>query len=172
MSECCCLHCQHQLRFRRMLRISNNNKSNEDRISMHWAQKYNRSRDSKKEAGTHFSKRWLGRQDSNLRMPIPKTGALPLGDAPSWCVARFVKKLSYAVKPFLQQNQENQHACCSPPQKEAESGITFRFRQPLPTSQAHGHAPFGQQLLLRLYRGTKRTWMRRFRSSAAVPAGC
>jgi hypothetical protein len=25
---------------------------------------------------------WLGRQDSNLRMPIPKTGALPLGDAP------------------------------------------------------------------------------------------
>ena len=26
---------------------------------------------------------WLGRQDSNLRMPVPKTGALPLGDAPS-----------------------------------------------------------------------------------------
>ena len=26
---------------------------------------------------------WLGRQDSNLRMPIPKTGALPLGDAPA-----------------------------------------------------------------------------------------
>ena len=25
---------------------------------------------------------WLGRQDSNLRMPVPKTGALPLGDAP------------------------------------------------------------------------------------------
>ena len=25
---------------------------------------------------------WLGRQDSNLRMPTPKTGALPLGDAP------------------------------------------------------------------------------------------
>jgi site-specific DNA recombinase len=28
-------------------------------------------------------KRWLGRQDSNLRMPVPKTGALPLGDAPA-----------------------------------------------------------------------------------------
>ena len=28
---------------------------------------------------------WLGRQDSNLRMPIPKTGALPLGDAPAAC---------------------------------------------------------------------------------------
>jgi hypothetical protein len=25
---------------------------------------------------------WLGRQDSNLRMPVPKTGALPLGYAP------------------------------------------------------------------------------------------
>ena len=24
---------------------------------------------------------WLGRQDSNLRMPVPKTGALPLGHA-------------------------------------------------------------------------------------------
>jgi hypothetical protein len=26
---------------------------------------------------------WLGRQDSNLGMPVPKTGALPLGDAPT-----------------------------------------------------------------------------------------
>ncbi len=26
---------------------------------------------------------WLGRQDSNLRMLVPKTSALPLGDAPS-----------------------------------------------------------------------------------------
>ena len=26
---------------------------------------------------------WLGCQDSNLGMPIPKTGALPLGDTPS-----------------------------------------------------------------------------------------
>lgn len=25
---------------------------------------------------------WLGRKDSNLRMPGPKPGALPLGDAP------------------------------------------------------------------------------------------
>ena len=29
------------------------------------------------------AKCWLGRQDSNLRMPVPKTGALPLGDAPA-----------------------------------------------------------------------------------------
>src|SRR3546814_2513125 len=26
---------------------------------------------------------WLGRQGSNLRMPVPKTGALPLGYAPA-----------------------------------------------------------------------------------------
>src|SRR3954466_10176998 len=31
--------------------------------------------------------RWLGRQDSNLRMPVPKTGALPLGDAPAGAAA-------------------------------------------------------------------------------------
>jgi site-specific DNA recombinase len=28
------------------------------------------------------NKNWLGRRDSNPRMPVPKTGALPLGDAP------------------------------------------------------------------------------------------
>ena len=30
-----------------------------------------------------WEKPWLGRQDSNLGMPVPKTGALPLGDAPT-----------------------------------------------------------------------------------------
>ena len=30
---------------------------------------------------------WLGRQDSNLRMPGSKPGALPLGDAPSYQIA-------------------------------------------------------------------------------------
>ena len=28
------------------------------------------------------SHKWLGRRDSNPRMPAPKAGALPLGDAP------------------------------------------------------------------------------------------
>ena len=28
-------------------------------------------------------KDWLGRQDSNLGMSVPKTDALPLGDAPT-----------------------------------------------------------------------------------------
>jgi hypothetical protein len=27
-------------------------------------------------------RKWLGREDSNLRMAVPKTAALPLGDAP------------------------------------------------------------------------------------------
>ena len=31
-------------------------------------------------------KDWLGRQDSNLGMAVPKTAALPLGDAPSEAV--------------------------------------------------------------------------------------
>ena len=29
---------------------------------------------------------WLGRRDSNPRMPVPKTGALPLGDAPIYLI--------------------------------------------------------------------------------------
>src|ERR1041384_2532852 len=32
---------------------------------------------------THHFRCWLGRKDSNLRMPVPKTGALPLGYAPA-----------------------------------------------------------------------------------------
>lgn len=30
-----------------------------------------------------YVKLWLGRQDSNLGMAVPKTAALPLGDAPT-----------------------------------------------------------------------------------------
>ena len=30
-----------------------------------------------------YRKSWLGRQDSNLGMAVPKTAALPLGDAPT-----------------------------------------------------------------------------------------
>lgn len=46
--------------------------------------------------------RWLGREGSNLRMSVPKTDALPLGDAPNSKRARnyiiFMKKSS----PFQQ----------------------------------------------------------------------
>ena len=55
---------------------------------------YQRSSDADRKAGrtepatalvgaADTSKRWLGRQDSNLRMTVPKTVALPLGDAPT-----------------------------------------------------------------------------------------
>ena len=42
-------------------------------------------------------KKWLGREDSNLRMPAPKAGALPLGDAPP-------KQRMYNVQPYLIQH--------------------------------------------------------------------
>ncbi len=32
------------------------------------------------------SENWLGRQDSNLRIPLPKSGALPLGHSPTNCL--------------------------------------------------------------------------------------
>src|SRR5829696_4567632 len=44
------------------------------------------TRENKKATCLHRSHsdfmKWLGRKDSNLRMPDPKTGALPLGYAP------------------------------------------------------------------------------------------
>jgi hypothetical protein len=50
-------------------------------------------------AFTRSSEIWLGRRDSNPRMPVPKTGALPLGHAPStrliltadWCYVHSTK---------------------------------------------------------------------------------
>jgi hypothetical protein len=34
-----------------------------------------------------FRENWLGRKDSNLRMAVPKTAALPLGYAPARAIA-------------------------------------------------------------------------------------
>src|SRR5437879_2795718 len=45
---------------------------------------------------------WLGRQDSNLRMPVPKTGALPLGDAPAGVPAVREKRGLYRPTPRLE----------------------------------------------------------------------
>lgn len=42
----------------------------------------NRGEDNKKDLENEIRSIWLGRRDSNPRMPVPKTGALPLGDAP------------------------------------------------------------------------------------------
>ena len=64
-------------------------------------------------------RKWLGRQDSNLRMPIPKTGALPLGYAPAngpedmriEAVQRLVK-LSLARRSAISKslvNRDSQH---------------------------------------------------------------
>lgn len=39
---------------------------------------------------------WLGRLDSNQGMPVPKTGALPLGYAPTIC-----ERNSAAVDRFI-----------------------------------------------------------------------
>src|SRR6476661_10281010 len=41
-------------------------------------------RHSREPCGQGMIPNWLGREDSNLRMPDPKSGALPLGDAPVW----------------------------------------------------------------------------------------
>ena len=43
----------------------------------------NRGNNEEKELEMLLRSIWLGRQGSNLRMPVPKTGALPLGYAPS-----------------------------------------------------------------------------------------
>lgn len=42
----------------------------------------NRGNNEEKELEMLLRSIWLGRRDSNPRMPVPKTGALPLGDAP------------------------------------------------------------------------------------------
>ena len=43
-----------------------------------------------------FAEGWLGRQDSNLGMSIPKTDALPLGDAPT-SRRIYINPLQYAT---------------------------------------------------------------------------
>lgn len=42
---------------------------------------------------------WLGRQDSNLGMAVPKTAALPLGDAPSAPRRRFSRRAGRGWQP-------------------------------------------------------------------------
>ncbi len=56
---------------------------------------------------------WLGRQDSNLRMPVPKTGALPLGDAPAGS-ARLAAKAG-AEKPLSKSFPEPASICALRP---------------------------------------------------------
>ena len=58
-------------------------------------------------------KEWLGWQDSNLRMPIPKTGALPLGYTPTNEVSR---KLTKSLNKCNPQIQTNSIFCCLRPE--------------------------------------------------------
>ena len=46
------------------------------------------------------TREWLGRQDSNLGMAVPKTAALPLGDAP-----KLVESGVYIVGPCVRGNR-------------------------------------------------------------------
>ena len=43
----------------------------------------NRGNNDKNELFEALKPIWLGRRDSNPRIPVPKTGALPLGHAPT-----------------------------------------------------------------------------------------
>ncbi len=42
----------------------------------------NRGETNRKDLENEIRSTWLGRRDSNPRMPGPKPGALPLGDVP------------------------------------------------------------------------------------------
>ena len=44
----------------------------------------NRDKTKKTNLQNEIRSSWLGRRDSNPRMLVPETSALPLGDAPSW----------------------------------------------------------------------------------------
>gem|GEM_PF-5630840 len=47
---------------------------------------------------TRYKKKWLGREDSNLRMRVPKTRAFPLGDAPTQYTANAANLSEGAIK--------------------------------------------------------------------------
>ncbi len=48
---------------------------------------------------------WLGWQDSNLRMPVPKTGALPLGDTPA-----ALPDVDQEVRPYSRRKSDGNRA--------------------------------------------------------------
>ena len=50
---------------------------------------------------------WLGMRDSNPRIPVPKTGALPLGQAPIFKLRLALCKLFAKLKPETRQSQDN-----------------------------------------------------------------
>src|ERR1700733_6410902 len=89
------------------------------------------------------SEGWLGRKDSNLRMPESKSGALPLGDAPRLGKSRFGSRTILARPwPFNDSCARLRHGfagvCAYPPtcspklqrrRKLSEGGL--RVREPI-----------------------------------------
>ena len=45
---------------------------------------------------------WLGRQDSNLRMAVPKTAALPLGYTPIAELSFYTDNIAFGNRCYLQ----------------------------------------------------------------------
>lgn len=110
---------------------------------------------------------WLGRQDSNLRMPVPKTGALPLGDAPAGsprCAGerRFIDKAQ-------DKGSRQPHRCMRP----AAAGLIQKWCVQSARSRMIGIGiPISQRmmermdirLLLSRSAGRIRRWPERFRT--------
>ena len=74
---------------------------------------------------------WLGRQDSNLGMAVPKTAALPLGDAPLLSgSAVYIKRPDWTGNLAFKLRQRSWSGrACRPRQRGAGPG---RARAPLP----------------------------------------
>ena len=89
-----------------------------------------------------MSTKWLGREDSNLRMADPKSAALPLGDAPSALKSRDAEtgKQPLPVQQAAQRQHPRElgHAAG---EREGREGGTGRCR-----SQAHEQPQQGQEI--------------------------
>ena len=82
---------------------------------------------------------WLGRQDSNLRVPIPKTGALPLGYAPSpptferemyrLCGRWALPILRRALQLRLVRHPQTQAPCLGIPMVRHHHRAVYRYTQ-------------------------------------------
>src|SRR3984893_15090749 len=90
---------------------------------------------------------WLGRQDSNLGMAESKSAALPLGYAPTACVAaNYRESAAAATKPPEAHHQRGSAAARASPARSAAPGSPKRAKHvaPLPlirAIKAPGSAP-------------------------------
>ena len=56
-------------------------------------------------------KEWLGRQGSNLRMPESKSGALPLGDAPTFILFFILLETATRRRPKAELQMPTSRGC-------------------------------------------------------------